>query len=202
MKKNECIAVTGGMGSGKSSVSSLLAAQAGVPHLDLDVVCRDLLQINMPGWAALKASLGESYFFADGNLDRAMLRKALFADEQLRVQINNIVHPLALEKMLAESISLGGRVVIEVPLLFEAGWEKYFRSIVVVYADSSTCCRRVAERDSLSPGDAARAIASQLSIGKKALLADHVIDNRYCWPMTMLEVRHLSRLLREGLILD
>lgn len=190
------IAITGGMGSGKSTVSRFWAAFMRLPLIDIDEVCRQLLAREMPGWHALRSLLPQSFFTAGGDLDRGRLRAALFADAELRRQVNGLVHPLARERMFEMTGQMAGAMVlVDVPLLYEAGWQDQFAHCVVVYAEQAVCCRRLVARDRITPEEALRSIAVQMTLADKALLAGHVIDNSGCWLFARLQVAHLGRLL-------
>ena len=196
MSANSLIGITGGIGSGKSSVSRFLAAYTKLPLVDIDQLCRELLEVDMPGWVALKANLESAFFRTDGSLDRGRLRAAIFDDNNLRKTVDQFLHPLAQDLLLYKTAGLEGVVLVDVPLLFEARWENKFERTVVVYADQQTCCRRVTSRDNIFAKEAAKAIFAQMAIGEKAMLADHVIDNRYCWLQTRVQVVHLVELIR------
>ncbi len=197
MNQNCFIGITGGIGSGKSSVSRFWSSYAGLPLIDIDKGCRELLEIGMPGWVALKENFGGTFFDSDGNLDRPRLRSAIFADDGLRQSVDMLIHPLALDDFLRKAEKENGPVLVDVPLLFEAGWKDCFLHTVVVYADRQTCCRRVSARDDISPGEALSAIRVQMDLEKKMMLADHVVDNRYCWLMTRTQVVRLSEWFTE-----
>lgn len=190
------VGITGGMGSGKSTVSRFWAAFMGLPRIDIDEVCRQLLERDMPGWHGLRALLPAHYFSAAGDLDRGRLRASLFADADLRRQVNTLVHPLAQDRLLAMTAQMEGQMIlVDVPLLFEAGWQDRFDRCVVVYADRAVCCCRLIARDRITPEDALRSMAVQILLADKSLLAGHVIDNSGCWLYTRLQVTHLARLL-------
>ncbi|MFZ5775811.1 MAG: dephospho-CoA kinase [Thermodesulfobacteriota bacterium] len=192
------IGITGGMGSGKSSVAALLAESAGALSLSADCICRDLLAPGGAGWLALRQAFGDRFLRADGTVDRPGLRTALFADASLRHALDALLHPLARERVHAqvgEALAAGKKVVVEVPLLYEAGWSEDFSRVVVVYADASVCISRLAARDRLSVEEAGKAIAAQLPLADKAMRADHVIDNSGCWWETCLQVDRLRRQL-------
>ncbi|GAB4339573.1 MAG: dephospho-CoA kinase [Desulfobulbaceae bacterium] len=195
MKTCYPIGITGTIGSGKSTVSRLWSRFASLPLIDVDHLCRELLAKEKHGWAALRQHLDAGFFEPDGNLDRRALREALFSDPDLRRQVDGLVHPLARDLLRERLAGLSGPVLVDVPLLFEAGWQDAFQRVVMVYADPSTCCRRVARRDNISPDEAARAIGSQLSPWEKAMRADHVVDNRYCRLYTGLQVVHLAAVI-------
>ncbi len=194
------LAVTGGMGSGKSSVSRFLAELSGALLVDADGVCRELLQPEAPGWLALRKTFGERFFRPDRQLDRPLLRKALFADAVLRHALDALLHPLArleiarrVQEAPAEIMPL--RAVVEVPLLFEAGWEKDFASVVVVYAGPDVCLDRLMARDALSRKEAEEALAAQLPLREKIGRADHVIDNSGPWSETCSQILRLKELV-------
>lgn len=190
------VGITGGMGSGKSTVSSFWATCMGLPRIDIDAVCRQLLARDMPGWHALHGLLPDTFFTASGDLDRRLLRTALFAEEKLRRQVNGLVHPLARNRMLELAGEMSGAMVlVDVPLLYEAGWQDQFAHCVVVYANRAACCRRLIDRDRITPEEALRSMAVQAPLAEKALLAEHVIDNSGCWLFARLQVMHLARLL-------
>lgn len=191
------VGITGGMGSGKSTVSRGWATCMDLPRIDIDEVCRQLLTRDMPGWHALHALLPDTFFTASGDLDRRRLRTALFAEEDLRRQVNGLMHPLAQNRMMDLAGQMAGSLVlVDVPLLYEAGWQDRFAHCVVVYANRAACCRRLIARDRISPEEALRSMSVQLPLAEKALLAEHVIDNSGCWPFSWLQVIHLARLLK------
>ncbi len=190
------IGVTGGIGSGKTTVSRFWSAYARLPLIDIDLLCRELLEVGMPGWIALKENLDRSFFGVEGNLNRSGLRQAIFDDAGLRKTVDQLMHPLALDLFLSKTAGLEGVVLVDVPLLFEAGWENMFERTVVVYADKQTCCRHVMSRDKILGLEVAKAISAQMMNWEKAMLADHVIDNRYCWLYTRTRVVRLAELIR------
>lgn len=190
------VAITGGIGSGKSRVSRFWAEYMALPRIDIDEVCRELLLNGNPGWRALHKVLPPDFFTARGELDRRLLRAALFADENLRREVNTLIHPLARQRLeLLAGRAKAAMVLVDVPLLYEAGWQERFDHCVVVYADPVTCCQRLIARDQVGPDEAARAMAAQMPLPEKALLAQHVIDNSGCWLSARLQVVHLARLL-------
>lgn len=194
MSRNRFIGITGGIGSGKTTVSRFWSAYSKLPLVDIDQLCRELLEVEMPGWFALKESLGNSFFGSDGQLDRPLLRSAIFDDDDLRCRVNQLIHPLALDLLNKKTADMGKLVLVDVPLLFEAGWQGQFQHTVMVYADQHSCCRRVTARDNVLPEEASKAIVSQMGSWTKAMLADHVIDNRYGWLCTRVQVAHLARI--------
>lgn len=193
------IAVTGGLGSGKSFAATFLTRLSGGEYIDVDQICLKLMEPGAKGWQAFRKVLGCDYFSTDGVLNRPLLRKAIFQDGALRVRVNQLLHPLAREVVLAR---LRGRrsnssplFIVEVPLLFEARWEKDFDKIVVVYSESRVCCERVMKRDGAAVREAEAALAVQWPISEKALRGDYVIDNSGAPANTQLQLMHLARII-------
>ncbi|MDP2105139.1 MAG: dephospho-CoA kinase, partial [Desulfobulbaceae bacterium] len=89
----------------------------------------------------------------------------------------------------------GGRIVVEVPLLYEAGWQDEYSRVIVVYAHAALCWRRLVARDGIGPEEAKQAMDIQMDLAEKVVLADHVIDNSGVWADTCLQMHHLSRVL-------
>jgi dephospho-CoA kinase len=196
------IAITGGMGSGKSSVAAYLCEISGAMGLNADTVCRRLLEPGASGWLAVRAEFDGRFFLADQRLDRPLLRKVLFEDQAFRRKLNALLHPLVRKEIAAcigkESDRLcpaRPRIVVEVPLLYEAHWEHDFARVVVAYAEHKSCLRRIMLRDRISAAEAEKAIAAQMPLSEKALLADQVIDNSGPWSETCLQIVHLRQLL-------
>lgn len=197
------IAITGGIATGKSRVAVHLCALSNAGHIDVDAVCRQLLVPGEAGWQAVRESFGERFFTSDQQLDRPLLRRAIFADTALREQLNALLHPLArtevarqAETLLAEKKS--ARLVVEVPLLFEAGWQGDFARVVVVAADTAQCILRLMRRDSVSREDAVSAIRAQMPLVEKMRRADHVVDNSGEWRDTCRQLEALHPLLWVG----
>lgn len=197
------IGLTGGIASGKSEVAALLRVHGTGPAIDVDRICRDLLLPDASAWRQLMTIFGPGYFNRDRTVARAKLRRAIFRDPLLRQRLDEIMHPLAREVLLQRlavakepgGIEQGGIVVVEVPLLYEAGWQELFDRVVVVYADHRTALERLMRRDGCGPREAEAALAGQWPLKEKAMLADHVIDNSGGRSRTILQVRRLLDLL-------
>ena len=193
-----CVGITGGIGSGKSSVSRLLSSYCLVPLIDVDQCCRGLLDVGQPGWRALKDHIGSRFFLPDQKVDRVALRNRLFSDSDFRREVDGLLHPLAQRAMQREVDQTGAScVLVEIPLLYEAGWENKVDVVLVVYARRGRQCCRIMQRDGVSRKKAAQAIASQMDLGLKAQKADYCIDNSGAWRMTRLEVIRLGDVLCE-----
>lgn len=186
------IGITGGIGSGKSRCSRFLAASFQLRTIDADSVCRNLLAPGEEGYRRLADFLPGYFFAVDGQLDRPMLRKVLFDDEQLRWKINQIIHPLVRGR-IRDLMEGDRRTLVEVPLLFEAGWQGDFKAIIVVYANYLVRRLRIMKRDSVDQVQAEAALNAQGDLFEKTMAANHVIDNSGPWSDTCLQLLHLGR---------
>ncbi len=189
------VGITGGIGSGKSRVAGFWASFFDHPLLDLDILCRQLLDKEQPGWLALHKRFGHRFLDRNGCLDRGAFRSAIFADDSLRNEVNLLLHPLARSCMRKQCRQFeNGTVLLEIPLLFEAGWQSDVDRIVVVYADTLTRSNRIMARDGVSAQECRCALDAQDSLEEKAMAADHVLDNSGPWVETWLQIMHLGRL--------
>jgi len=192
------IGITGGIGSGKSSVAHYWSRVFHLALIDVDLLCRRLMEREQPGWLALKKHCGSRFFIADGSLNRPAFRQALFCEETLRFEVDSLLHPLAKSWMRKELKQHAGAVLlVEIPLLFEAGWQREVDRIIIVFSDQETMCRRLMDRDGLAREEALQAMRSQWFLEKKIMAADNVIDNSGFWGDTCLQILHLGRLYME-----
>ena len=190
------LGITGGIGSGKSAVSRLLASYCLAPLIDLDQCCRILLEPEQPGWHALKRRFGDYFFNEQGMINRPKLREALFTDQDLRHEVDILLHPLAQAVMRAELARNDVPLLcVEVPLLYEAGWQSEVDAVLVVYARLGVRCCRIMQRDGVTRRQATQAMSAQLSLEEKARLADYVVNNSGLWRATRDQVIALGKLL-------
>lgn len=198
------IGITGGIGSGKSFVATLLGEMLQAPVYSSDDICRRLLQRGEAGYQQVIDTWGESYLNDDGDIDRVLLRKAVFADQKVRRSLEAILHPLVRLELLAAR-NRGGRhslQIAEVPLLFECGWQGDFDYIVCVTADPDLAVHRVAARDSVRPAEVEMIFAVQMDPLLKAERSDWVIDNSASLGQTKVQVQQLVAELRALLAED
>ncbi len=199
MDKLTITGLTGGMGSGKSSVAAFLCRTFPVACFSADRVVHELLEPEQSCWQVVR-DLNRAFLREDGTLNKPLFREALFADVVLRREVNRRMHPLV-HQLLMEKIERHGRetgqchFLVEVPLLFEAGWQRLFAAIIVVYARRAMSIGRVMQRDRVSRQQAEQAIACQGRLLDKALCADHVVDNSGMWIDTVLQLLHLGKVL-------
>lgn len=198
------VAVTGSLGSGKSSVARFLARITAGRHIDADQVCRDLMTPQAKGWRAFARTFGPGYFLKDLSVDRPKLRRAIFRNDEMRARLNRLLHPLAREVIWREvgkeqAAGPGSLIVVEVPLLFETGWNKDFDEIVVVFADERICFERSGRRDGVSLQEIAATFKAQWPLADKVMGGRYVIDNSSNWGNTLLQLQRLARLLVKSL---
>jgi dephospho-CoA kinase len=193
--------LTGGIGSGKSTVAALLR-ERGVPVVDADELAREALAPDSPGLAAVIAAFGPGVLAPDGTLDRKRLGALVFSDPEARKRLNGITHPIVRrlsQERFAALEALGvGLAGYDVPLLFEVGLDQTLRPVVVVAASEATQLERILQRGGLSRDDARARIAAQLPLAEKRARADHVIDNDGSRAELAAQVDALVERLRAG----
>jgi dephospho-CoA kinase len=179
MQRVRRIALTGGIATGKSHVLATCAA-AGIPTIDSDTLARAAVAIGTPGLAAVVARFGAQVLDRAGALNRRALADIVFADAAARRDLEAIVHPevrLAIDAWFAAiHPERHPFAVVAIPLLFEAGRERDFDSIVVTTCRPGTQLQRLMARDSLTEHEARRRIDAQLPLDQKVRRADYVID--------------------------
>jgi dephospho-CoA kinase len=171
------IGLTGGIGSGKSTVAALLA-QHGARVVDADRIAREVVEPGTPGLAAVVAEFGDGVLTPEGALDRPALAGLVFGDPAARARLDAVVHPLVRARA-AELVAAapGDAVVVQdVPLLVETGQAGSFDLVLVVEADVATRVARLVERG-LAAEDARARIASQATDEQRRAVADVVLRN-------------------------
>lgn len=171
------VGLTGGLGSGKSTVAALLG-EHGAVIIDADVVAREVVRAGTPGFAAVVARFGPDVVGRDGELDRAALARIVFADGAALDELNAIVHPLVGSRSaeLAAAVPPGAVVVHDIPLLAENGLADRFDTVVVVEADREIRLARLAERG-LTRAEAEARMAAQATDEKRRAIADEIVRN-------------------------
>ena len=189
------IGLTGGAGSGKSTVASILR-DLGAVVLDADVAAHTVYEPGSLGFDLIEAEFGPGYI-RDGKVDRARLGELVFSDADARARLNAIVHPLVREWMAAQTANAlmrGAAVVVQdVPLLFESGLENLYSDVLVVYVPEETQVRRLVEGRGLSEDRARAIVATQMPIEEKRGRAQHVIDNSGSRDETQRQVEAIWR---------
>ncbi len=171
------IGLTGGIGSGKSTVSKLFE-KLGVPVIDADVIARQIVEPGQPALNQLVQTFGNQFLTADGTLDRAKLRQLVFSDPAQKQRLEELLHPLVYRK-IEEEIELltSAYCIICVPLLLETGMTGLVDRVLVVDCALEIQIERVKQRDRLTTEQIKSIIASQVSREERLARADDVIDN-------------------------
>ena len=177
MMSSWILGLTGGIGSGKTTVANLFAAE-GIPLVDADQVARELVEPGQTAWRAIRDRFGSAILQADGRLNRAELRARVFGDEQRKQWLNELLHPLIREALLRRCLAAQGPYVILVaPLLFENGLESQVQRTLGIDVSEETQLARTCRRDG-NPSELVRAImASQLSRSERAKRCDDLLNN-------------------------
>lgn len=175
------IGLTGGIATGKSTVSQMLVAR-GAALIDADVVARRIMEPGHPVLAKVVERFGETVLLADGQLNRKRLGEIVFSDAVERKALEDITHPAIRREMKAELEALERNnperlVVADIPLLYESGLENLYEKIMVVYIPRSLQLERLMQRDGLTLQQAELRLAAQMDIEEKRRRADILIDN-------------------------
>jgi dephospho-CoA kinase len=200
------VGLTGGIASGKSTVARVFA-ELGAHVIDADAVARDLVPPGSPALAQVEKVFGTRVLRPDGALDRAALGAIVFADDEKRRTLEDILHPPILEEIdrrVAELERTGtvGTVVVDAALILELGLQARYDAVVVVWATPEQQEQRLVRRDGISAEEARRRIAAQMPLAQKRLRADFVVDNSrdeaFCRADAGRVFRELTRLAEEA----
>ncbi|MDD2484064.1 MAG: dephospho-CoA kinase [Eubacteriales bacterium] len=172
------IGLTGGIGSGKSTVSRYLM-EKGYPVLDADEIAKELLSAGSETLMELKEAFGEKTLLPDGTLDRKYVADLVFSDSSKKAILDKITHGKVLEEILLRASRLGedAIVFIDAALLFEAGIDKYVDETWVVDAGDDVRIQRVMDRDGLSKAEIQKRINNQMNRRDRLKKANYVLDN-------------------------
>ena len=174
------IGLTGGIGSGKSTVSTMLAGH-GAAIIDTDLIARRLTLAGGAAIDALRAAFGDGFISADGSLDRARMREAAFADSDVKHRLEAILHPLIGAEVEQRAAAAGediAAIVFDVPLLVESGrWRSRVDLVWVVDCSEARQVERVVARSGWTEAAVRSVIAQQATRAARRAAADAVIDN-------------------------
>ena len=189
------LGLTGGMGSGKSTVADLLACQ-GTHIIDADAIARASTGPHGIAIAPLRAAFGAHFLTADGALDRPKMRDLIYTNPSAKARLEAIVHPIVQVEMSQQAQvaqNKGARcIVFDIPLLQESGhWRRLLDQILVVDCLESTQVNRITQRDGLSPVEVQRILSCQASRSDRLRIADLVVFN------DGVSRAHLAELVRE-----
>ncbi|MBV5309180.1 dephospho-CoA kinase [Chromatium okenii] len=171
------VALTGGIGSGKSTVADQLAA-LGADVIDTDVLARELTAVGQPLLQRIAVNFGAEMLLADGALDRAALRQRVFQSPSERKRLEALLHPAIEALMLERRAALTAPyAVLVIPLLFETGQQQWAQRVLVVDVPEAVQIERVQQRSGLATDEIKRIIASQIARAERLARADDLIDN-------------------------
>ena len=174
------IGLTGGIASGKSTVSAILK-ELGAYIIDADKIAREIVMPHKPAWYDIVAHFGIEILLPDGRINREMLGGKIFKDKIERQYLEEITHPYIkdeIQKSIDHARSIGERVIVlDIPLLFESGWVTMVDAIWVVYVERQIQLSRLMNRNQLTLQQAQERISAQMSLDEKVKQADLVINN-------------------------
>jgi dephospho-CoA kinase len=172
------VGLTGGIGSGKSSVAKRLA-ELGAVILDSDRMAREVVAAGTPGFDEVVAAFGPSIVGADGELDRAELGRRVFADAEARRRLEGIVHPRVREELVRRAAAAPSEAVVvnDVPLLVEAGLKDQYQAVIVVFASEEIRIARLVRERGMAEAEAQSRIAAQATDEQRHQVADFEIVN-------------------------
>jgi dephospho-CoA kinase len=170
------IALTGGIGSGKSTVARRWV-ELGATEIDADVLAREVVAPGSTGLALVARQFGSEVLAADGTLDRAALAKIAFSSEENRKLLESILHPLIQLLALEKVEGLSGIIVYTIPLFVESNSKLKFDKVVTISCDEAVRVKRLVESRGMSEGEAISRISAQASDAQREAVADLVIDS-------------------------
>jgi dephospho-CoA kinase len=170
------IALTGGIGSGKSTVARRWV-ELGATEIDADVLAREVVAPGSTGLALVAKQFGSEVLAADGTLDRAALAKIAFSSEENRKLLESILHPLIQQLALEKVEGLSGVIVYTIPLFVESNSKLKFDKVVTISCDEAVRVKRLVESRGMSEGEAISRISAQASDEQREAVADLVIDS-------------------------
>jgi len=193
------VGLSGGIASGKSTVSRQLA-ELGCRIVDADVLAREVVAPGEPAWQAIVDEFGQDVVRPDNQLDRKRLGAIVFADPARRKVLEALTHPAIMARRQAildawTAEGFDGMVVLDIPLLVEVGAAAHVDRVVLVYAEREVQRERLIRRDGLDPAEAERRLASQMPLAEKVHHAHYVVDNSGAQEETAAQVRAIHAAL-------
>lgn len=192
----QIIGITGGIASGKSTVS-LYLQELGFTIVDADLASRAVVEPGEEAYHQVVKAFGEDILLPDGNIDRVKLGSIIFNDQEKRLLLNGIVHPAVRKWMrlkTEEALSSGEETVfMDIPLLFESKLTFMVEKTLLIYVDEQVQLQRLMNRNGLSETEALARINSQMPLADKKALADAIIDNNGDINETKRQVKSILR---------
>lgn len=189
---SQVIGITGGIASGKSSVSFFLK-DLGFTVIDADIAAREVVEPGKEAYEKIVEAFGIQILQADKTIDRAKLGGIIFNDTEKRLLLNSIVHPAVRKRMFAQKDAAFSReeetVFMDIPLLFESKLTSMVDKTMLIYVDERVQIERLMKRNDYSEAEALARITSQMPLTEKKALADAVIDNNANFEETKRQVK-------------
>lgn len=193
------LGLTGGIASGKSSISAMLK-EMGFPIVDADEIARRVVEKGSPVLERIKEEFGEGVLNADGTLNRKALGQLVFNSSKKLELLNSITHPAIIEEIRRDIDALSAKgerlCVLDVPLLIESGINNMADAVLLVYVDEKTQLYRLMNRDHIPEELALKKISSQMSYNEKKKYADYIIDNSGSLDCTRAQLEKIIATIR------
>ena len=175
------LGLTGGIASGKSTVAKMFL-EKNIPLIDTDLIARDLLRVGSEGYnEVIEVFKKDNILLTNKEINRKLLGRIIFSNPQKRRKLNDIVHPKVINIVLNEikkHQKIGTPVIcVDVPLLYESGFEQYTDKVIVVYTERDLQIERLIDRDNITKEYANMKITAQMPLEEKKERADFIIDN-------------------------
>lgn len=173
------IGLTGGIATGKSTVSKLLS-EYGFKIIDADIASRKAVEKGSTALEQIKETFGDEAITSDGEMNRQYIGELVFNHPEKRLELNKIIHPIVrtiMEQEKQQYLQQGYDVIMDIPLLFENDLQDTVDEVWLVYTSESVQIERLMKRNNLDLDQAKARVYSQISIDKKSRMADYVIDN-------------------------
>lgn len=172
------VAITGGIGSGKTTIANQFAA-LGIEVVDADLIAREVVAPGTPALAAITSHFGPEILTEQGLLDRRVLRERIFSDPAAKSWLNALLHPIIRSEMLRQCAAVSSPYcLLVVPLLVENRLTELADRVLVIDVDEATQIERTCRRDGVSREQAQAILASQANRSERLAMADDVLDNQ------------------------
>jgi dephospho-CoA kinase len=184
LKKNNLLllGITGGLASGKTTVSNMLWELGGAPIIEFDRIARQVVEPGKPAWKEIVDYFGRQVLQEDDNLDRKKLSNIVFWDQEKRKRLEGFTHPRIYEECVRQVKEImeripGAIIQVVIPLLIELTLQSRFDKVLVVYIPKALQIKRLVDREGITQVEAENMLKSQLPIDEKVRYADYVIHN-------------------------
>ncbi|KAI8343813.1 dephospho-CoA kinase [Blakeslea trispora] len=193
------VGLTGGIATGKSTVSRLIAEQ-NIPIIDADKIAREIVEPGRKPNQLIREHFGDSVFLEDGHLDRPKLGQIIFQDPEKRKILNRCTHPYVRWEMLKQAffywIKGADIVIFDVPLLIESKLDRFMQTTVVVFCSDALQLQRLRKRDGLTEEQALQRMQSQMPMAEKVEKADIILDNSSDLSQLEIQVKNMIQKIR------